>query len=126
MPMRCRATNQAGQPCSAQHWQGGWCRWHHPDLEAERRAWSVKGGRGKSNKARAAKGMAGQALSPSELEGYVAVALKGVLARKLEPGTGNAVASLARAAVAVREATALADEVAAIKEAMGLGGERTA
>lgn len=126
MPTRCQATNQAGQPCSAQHWRDGWCRWHSPELEHERREWSRAGGRGKSNKRRAKKALPDNVLTPTEVQGMLGLALRGVLAGRLEPGVANAAANLGRALVAVREATALADEVAAIKEAIGLGSERTA
>ncbi len=121
MATGCRATNLAGRPCSATVWRDGWCRWHSPELEHERREWSRAGGRGKSNRQRAKKGMADQALTPGEIEGYVAVAMKAVLSGRLEPGVGNAVANLARAAVAVREATMTEERLAALESAAGLG-----
>ncbi len=126
MATGCRATNQAGRPCSAAVWQDGWCRWHAPQLEQERREWSARGGRGKSNKQRAKKALPDNVLTPTEVQGMLGLALRGVLAGRLEPGVANAAANLGRALVAVREATTLADEVAAIKEAIGLGSERTA
>lgn len=55
MVMKCQAPNQDQSPCGAAHYRDGWCRWHHPDLAGERRAWSAKGGKGRSNEARAAK-----------------------------------------------------------------------
>ena len=120
MDGRCTATNKDGRPCSAQAWKGALCRWHHPDLEAERAEGRRRGGANKSNRARARREMADAALSPAELQGYVAVALRGVLAGRYTPGQGSAVAALARAAVSVREATELEERLAALEAAAGI------
>jgi hypothetical protein len=68
--------------------------------------------------------MAAEALSPAELQGFVAVALRGVMTGSIAPGVGNAVASLARAAVAVREATELEQRLAALEDRAGLANDR--
>jgi hypothetical protein len=65
--------------------------------------------------------MAGEALSPAELEGYVAVTLRAVLAGTITPGVANAVASLARAAVAVRESSALEGRIEELEVMAGFG-----
>ena len=106
MATRCQATNQAGQPCSAQHWQDGWCRWHHPSLEAERREWSRRGGANRSNKQRAKRQLPDGALSAAQLNGLLGTTLKGVLVGRVEPNVGNCVASLARA---IRDVAGWAD-----------------
>ena len=125
MDGRCTATNKDGRPCSAQPWRDSLCRWHHPELEAERQAGRRKGGANKSNKARARRQMVDAALTPAELQGYVAVALTGVLVGRYSPGQASAVAALARAAVSVREATTLEERIADLEAAAGIGG-RTA
>jgi len=66
--------------------------------------------------------MVDAALTPSELEGFVAVALRSVLDGQISPGVANAVASLARAAVAVREETALEARLAELEAAAGIAG----
>src|SRR5687767_619883 len=100
-PTRCRASNQQGQPCAAAHWRDGWCRWHHPDLGAERKAWSAKGGASRSNAERARRKLAGDL---RDLAGVKAMLLEAMQATKdgtLEPGVLTALATAARAVVAV-------------------------
>lgn len=100
-PPRCQATNQAGRPCSAQHWQDGFCRWHHPDLATERRAWSAKGGASRSNSARARRKLAGDL---KDMAGVKAMLLESMQQTKdgdMEPGILTALATAARAVVAV-------------------------
>jgi hypothetical protein len=120
MASQCSATNKSGAPCSAQAWRDGLCRWHHPALEGQRVEERRRGGRNKSNASRARKQMAAQARTPAELQGYIGVALKGVMVGRITPGVANAVASLARAAVAVREATTLEDRLLALEQQAGL------
>jgi hypothetical protein len=119
-PGRCKATAASGSPCSAQPvGADGYCYWHSPELEAERDAARRRGGSARSNASRAKRQMAGAGLTPAEIQGYVALAMKGVLSGKIEPGVGNAVASLARAAVAVREATELEARLAELESLAG-------
>lgn len=120
MASQCQATNQGGKPCSAQHWRDGWCRWHHPDLADERRAWSAKGGSSRSNKARAKKALPDAVLSPVELQGVLSQAIRDVLAGTLEPGPANAAAALSRALVAIREATETEERLAALERVAGI------
>jgi len=124
MVAKCSATNKGGGPCSAAAWRDGQCRWHHPDLEAERTEGRRRGGEHRSNRARAKKGMVDAALTPREIEGYISMALRAVLAGKIEPGVGNAVANLARAAVAVREATELEARLAELEARAGVDHSR--
>jgi hypothetical protein len=97
------------------------CPWHDPAWDERRKEWSVRGGHGKSNAARAKKQMAFEAMTPAELQGYVAVALRGVMVGSITPGVANAVASLARAAVAVRAATELEARIEELEAMAGLG-----
>ena len=127
MATKCGSTNQAGQPCGAVPYRDGWCRWHHPDLAEQRRAWSAKGGASRSNRARAAKALPAQAMSLEEVRGALSVALKGVLGGRLEPGVANAVAALGRALVTVTEASDLEKRIGELEAAAGivrLGGKR--
>ena len=64
------------------------------------------------------------ALTPAELQGVLAVTLKAVLAKQKSPAIGNAVATLGRAIVAVREATKLEERLAALERAAGVGDGR--
>ncbi|MDF3043405.1 MAG: hypothetical protein K0Q71_6111 [Thermomicrobiales bacterium] len=125
MVSRCKGTNASGSPCSAQPvGDDGHCYWHSPSTAAERAEGRRQGGRARSNRARAKKRMAAEALTPGEIQGYVAVALRGVLVGSITPGVANAVASLARAAVAVRAATELEERLAALEARAGVGNDR--
>src|SRR5918998_1214616 len=94
MRMECRHQNRTGGPCGAQHYQDGWCRWHHPDLEEQRQA--------RSNKARARKQLAENAMSIGDVDALLCQALRRVHAGELEPGPANAMAGLAKAITAIR------------------------
>jgi len=95
--------------------------WHDPEAAEQRRERSRKGGVGRSNANRARKGIAGAVLTPADLQGAIARALEGVLNGKIEPGVGNAVASLCRASVAVREATELEQRLTELEQRAGVG-----
>lgn len=120
MATGCRAVNQAGNPCAAQPWRDGWCRWHHPDLATDRAEWSRRGGSQKSNKARARRLYTDGVLSPVEVEGLVGTSLRAVIGGKMTPGQGQAVAALARAAMTVREVAELEQRIADLEERAGI------
>jgi hypothetical protein len=121
MDKRCKATTVSGAPCSAQPVRpSGYCYWHDPGASADRAEGRRQGGKARSNASRARKRMAAEALTPGELQGYVAVALKGVMVGSITPGVANAVASLARAVVAVREAVELESRLEELERAAGI------
>ena len=59
------------------------------------------------------------ALSPAELEGLLGVTLRAVLNGHKEPAIGNAIANLARAAVAVRDSVAVDERLAELERRIG-------
>ena len=117
MDAKCSTRNRAGAPCGAQAWRDGLCRWHHPGLEVERATWRRTVGEQRSNKQRAKRQLPDAVLTPAELQGFIGLALRGVLAGRIEPGVANAVATLARAAVAVRDATEIEERLTALETA---------
>ena len=126
MVSQCAATNSAGLPCQAQPIRpSGYCWWHCPDAAEERDRTRREGGRARSNKARAAKTLPDHALTPEQLQGLLGLTLKAVLNESKSPAIGNAVGSLARAIVAVREATDLEARLAALEAAAGIDGRRS-
>ena len=124
MASGCRATNQAGQPCSAAVWQDAWCRWHHPALAEERRAWSRRGGVGKSNRARMAKASEGMRLT--DVQALLAAVLKGTVAGRFTPGQASACAAVARALVAIHQSVELEERLDRLEAAAGLTKRSTA
>ena len=116
MATRCQAKNAAGNPCSAYVREGDqFCRWHDPERETERKAWSVKGGKNKSNMARLRKLWSEERLDPSEVTGLLSAALVATYQGQLEPGVLSAIASGARALVAVHESTETEARLAALE-----------
>jgi hypothetical protein len=122
MANQCAATTQAGKPCAATPRPGRTlCAWHSPDFAEQRRTWSAKGGANKSNKARASRDLADAGLTMPEVGGLLSGALKKVADGTMEPGVGTALATLARAIVAVQEAGALEDRLSQLEVRAGLG-----
>jgi hypothetical protein len=97
---RCQAVAKSGKPCAATVVDGQYCAWHSPQWAEKRRQWAAEGGRRRSNAARAKKQMP-ESMAHDELLGFVSLSIKGVLAGRVEPGVGNAIANLARAFVTV-------------------------
>ncbi|MDQ3692225.1 MAG: DUF5763 domain-containing protein [Chloroflexota bacterium] len=107
MASKCQGTNATGEPCSARPiLADGYCYWHSPARAADRAENNRRGGLAKSNKARAKKAIP-EALTTEELAGWLSVAFKRVLAGSMEPGVATAVATVAKAMLAVNEAGAL-------------------
>ncbi len=119
MVERCSATNANGSPCGAQAQSNGLCRWHDPVRAAEMAEARRKGGQAKSNKVRAKKAMVDGTLSPAELEGFLGITMSAVFNGAKEPAVANAIANLARAAVAVRDAVAVDERLAELERRLG-------
>ncbi len=127
MATMCEATAASGQPCSAPARPGRrWCIWHDPAAAAERQEMSKKGGAARSNKARAKKSYVNDDLTPQEISGLLGKALRDVLGGKVEAGPVNAAANIARAIVAVREATEIEKRLTALEAAAGSQDRRRA
>jgi len=118
MDAKCCATNKNGSPCSAGPVRDdGYCYWHSPGLADQRRTDRQRGGVARSNVARARKQIAGAVLEPADIQGLLGATLRAVIAGRLEPGIGNAAANIARALVAVREATEIETRLTALETA---------
>ena len=123
MLARCSGTNRDGTSCSGQARPGRtWCSWHDPDLDAQRAGWRRAGGKAKSNAARARKQLPDNVLTTGEVRGLIGVTIRGVLAGRVEPGVGNAVANLARVALTAAEQDELEARLAALEAAAGIRG----
>ena len=122
-PAQCRGTNTAGQPCSARAQPGrDWCQWHDPTRETERAQWRSQGGKARSHRNTAARELKRYAVDMGSLRGTLFHALKRVESGDLEPGVGNSMATIARAIVAVSQATDLEDRLAALEQRAGIQG----
>ncbi len=120
---KCVGTNRDGTPCSAALVPGAvYCRWHDPALAKERKEWSRRGGLAKSNTARAKRRYAEGALDVGQLQGIIGATIVGVLAGRITPGIANAVATLARASVSIRDAAETEERLAALERQAGFIG----
>ncbi|MDP9470566.1 MAG: hypothetical protein M3Q71_07850 [Chloroflexota bacterium] len=127
MDRQCKGANAAGQPCDAKPVRpSGWCYWHDPALEAERIEGRRKGGAARSNRARAKKRLPAESLTLQEVQGLLSVALKGVLAGRIEPGIANASANLARAIAAVTQVAELDARIRELEVVAGIADRRRA
>lgn len=113
---KCQATNLDGNPCGAAHWKDGWCRWHAPELAEQRQAWSVKGGKQSSTKARVKKQIPEGAMTTPELHALLCIVLKGTLTGKIDKGIANAVANVARAIRDVAGAAEIEERLAELEQ----------
>lgn len=111
MDTKCRSLNKAGDPCSAAHYKDGWCRWHHPDLEAQRQAERRAGGKAKANTSRARKELSASIMDMDAIDGLLCLVIVRVAAGDISPGVGTALASLARSIIAVRDAGEIAERL---------------
>ncbi len=120
MQHRCKATTKSGEPCSARTLpESEWCFAHDPHRIIDIAEARKKGGQAKSNRARAKKAMLDAVLSPAELEGLLGATMNAVISGHKEPAIGNAIANLARAAVAVRDAVAVDERIAELERRLG-------
>lgn len=119
MASQCLGQNRNGGPCSGTPGADGYCMWHSPARQVEREEWRRRGGQRRSNASRARKAMADGALSPAEIEGVLGLTMKAVLNGSKDPAIGNAIANLARAAVAVREAVAVDERLGELERKIG-------
>ena len=118
---KCSAIARSGSRCRSSVLPGRpFCFLHDPAAAAARIEGARKGGRNRSNKQRARKVIA-EPMTPAEIQSLLGLALRGVLAGKVEPGVANAAAKLGRALVAVREATELEERLTTLEAAAGIG-----
>src|SRR5687767_12937773 len=100
---RCRATNAAGSPCSAQPIRpDGYCYWHSPNAAADRAEARRRGGASRSNQARARRALPA-AMGSDELLATLSEAIRRVERGDMQPGPAGAIAQLARTMNAIRE-----------------------
>ena len=111
---QCQATRRDGQPCTAGAGAAGRCIGHRPEAAAAR----SNGGKGRATAARAAKH------GPPALAGIgvdLADARAAVRKGDLAPSQGQAIASLARAEIAIWEAGEAAARLAVLERLLAPG-----
>lgn len=97
----CPATTLVGRPCAGTPRPSGWCFTHDPALADARAAGRSRGG---TNRATVTRITARMPATVADLTAAVLSALVDVRAGRLTPARGQAIASLARAALAAHQA----------------------
>lgn len=121
MPTGCKATTKSGKACRAPLLPGKtWCRAHDPDLAAERLEWSRRGGRNRSNAARAAKELQGETADVAEITAVLTRAMRRLEAGKIEPGIATSLAGVAKALVSIRQAGEIEERIAELEARAGI------
>ena len=124
MAAKCQAIARSGSRCGSPVLPDSqWCWVHDPAAADRRREASVRGGRARSNAARAAKAMPA-ALSSDDLLVTLSRAIDKVEKGELEPGPANAISSLARAMNSIRETTEIERRLGELEQRAGLMNDR--
>ncbi len=122
MATQCQGTSRNGQPCSAHVYAGDeWCRWHDPDRADERKAWAEKGGRNRSNRARARKQLQDAVMSIDDLDALLCRALVQVAGGRMEPGVGSSMANIAKTIATIRSTGDFEKRLEALEQSAGVG-----
>ncbi len=126
MLVKCSATTKDGRPCSAQAWQGGLCRWHHPQLQEDRHEWRKRGGERRSNQARAKKHLPDDLMTLRQVQGALCRAMRALEAGEMTPAVANALGGRGRSIAAVAEAGDLEERLSQLEQRAGLTEGKTA
>lgn len=98
---QCKAVNRHGTPCRATPLrERPYCLRHDPELAKQRDAWNLKGGQNRSNAVRAEKRMPGTLRETLDM---LYRTLEGLESGAVPASRATAIASVARAVVAVFE-----------------------
>ena len=123
---KCSGTNMDGTPCSAvPRPNSAWCVWHDPATKAQRAEWSKRGGKGRANKARAAKALPTELMSTDEIAAWLTIQYRKLIAGQLTPGVATASATVAKTIAEIQRGAQLEERLTAIESMVGIG-ERSA
>jgi hypothetical protein len=125
IPKGCLSRNVDGSPCSARLWKDSYCIWHHPDRIEQRREISAKGGKARSSAARAKKALKHDLRDMAGVKASLLSAIAKVEKGEMEPAILTAMATGARALVAVSGVADFEDQLAEMRqEIAALTGRR--
>ena len=121
MDMKCSAITNDGKSCKGKPIQGSeWCFSHHPELAEKRRQGQQRGGEGKRTDARARKQFRSASLDPADIHGLLSSALVKVSEAQMHPATGTALATMAKALVAIEESSMLQQRLEELERRAGI------
>jgi hypothetical protein len=124
MAVQCAAITRGGSRCGSAVLAGSRYCWTHDPAAADRRLEaSKKGGRARSNKARAAKQIPA-AMSAEDLAGWLSLLFTSVMTGRIEPKIGTACASIARVLHEVKTVTELEQRLSELEQRAGVMNDR--
>ena len=119
---QCTATTKSGARCKGVALSDeSLCFVHAPSMQARRDESRRRGGQAKSNAARAAKMWAatGREIAPDDLPAMLRAAILDVRVGTIEPSVATAIATLAKASVAITTDIDLERRIEALEQATG-------
>ena len=127
MVTKCSAIARSGSQCTAPVLAGSmYCYLHDPESAGVRREASRKGGKARSNKARAAATLPAP-MSPRDVHTWLGVIFLRVIDGETEPSVGTAAATIARAMLETAKVASFEDELAQLRHDLAaLADERSA
>ena len=119
-PATCHSITRAGERCRARPLAGStYCVNHSPDItDEQRKAWAARGGTNSSARARARKQLPSAVMSADEIGSWLSVYFKRVIAERMDPAVANAVSTMSKAMLAVREASEVEERLSALEKAV--------
>lgn len=122
MLVKCSGINVDGTPCSATPRPGSaWCVWHDPATKSQRVEWAKRGGHARSNRARAAKSLPAELMTPPELASWLGIIFKQTMGKQMAPSIGNACVNIARAIADLQKDAQLEERLAELETLLGTG-----
>ena len=117
---KCSGTNMDGTPCSAvPRPNSAWCVWHDPATKAQRAEWSKRGGKGRANKARAAKALPTELMTSDEIAAWLTIQYRKLITGQLTPGVATASATVAKAIAEIQRGAQIEERMAEIETLLG-------
>ena len=116
MHAKCSGRTRAGEACKAPAQAGSrWCINHDPARVTDLAEWRRRGGKAKSNQARARKALPAEPLSAEELHSYLGVVFRGLIGGKIEAPIATAAANVARTMVEIQRASEFEARLSALE-----------
>lgn len=124
MSAKCQAIARSGSQCASPVLPDStYCWVHDPAAADRRREASKKGGKARSNQARALAQIP-EAMESAELAGWLSLLFKNVVSGRIEPRIGTAAATIARVLHEVKTVTELEVRLKELEQKAGIGDTR--
>jgi hypothetical protein len=124
MTTKCLAIAKSGRRCQTAVIAGShYCWMHAPEMAEARREAGRRGGFNRANAVRA-KASLPDALTDAEVLAWLGVIFRRLIDGEVEPAIATGAATVAKAMIAVRQSSELAQRIAELERAAGISTER--